>query len=418
MAWLDRWISGETRRFLSFGASSLALTVANMVGGMLALRWVPPELMGPWQATLLLQAYCEFLKFGVLNGMNREFPFRMGKGDEVGAMQSLATTLAWLRIGSLLGFIAFFCIGFVNWEKGTAWQVAAIAGALQWSFAYYANYVQASLRGGDDFARLSLIQYATAAIGLILLPLVAFGGFIGFCGRAVLQVAFSAIMLRSVMKFRPIPFLNREDFFRLVRAGFPLFVASYLFHLGMNAERSALLTLGDEKLLGLFAPVAAVLSAVLVIPNAAALYVYPQLSRTLGKDADPSKLWDLAWRNTRVTAAIAAIVAIIAWIVIEPMTRAIFPAYLAAVPAMKWAAASGVFLAFRPMSTALPALQAWRWHYFWVIAFVGTKITLCVFMIDWTQDPLVAVAQAGTIAAAIAAGLILVGVRHVTHTDS
>lgn len=418
MAWLDRWISGETRRFLSFSASSLALTVANMVGGILALRWVPPELMGPWQATLLLQAYCDFLKFGVLNGMNREFPYRMGQGDVAGAMRALSTTLAWLRIGSLFGLAAFAGLAIINWDKGSAWQIAAVAGALHWTFAYYSSYVQATLRGGDDFARLSLIQYACAVFGLLLLPLVAFGGFLGFCARAVLQVAITSLMLRSVMRLRPAPALERDEFRRLLRAGFPLFIASYLFHLGMNAERSALLAIGDERLLGLFAPVAAVLSAVLVLPNAAALYIYPQLSRGLGKDGDPTRLWDLAWRNSRVTAAVAAVVALGAWLLVEPVTRAVFPAYLASVPAMKWAAVSGIFLAFRPMSTALPALQAWRWHYLWVAVFVGAKIGLCLVFVQLITDPLVAVAQAGIVAAALAAALILVGVRRATHPVS
>lgn len=414
MAWLDRWISEETRRFLGFGASSLVLTVANMVGGILTLRWVPPELMGPWQATLLLQAYCDFLKFGVLNGMNREYPFRMGQGDEPGAMRALATTLGWLRIGSLLGLAAFAGLGVMNWDKGAAWQIAAVAGALQWTFAYYSSYVQATLRGGDDFARLSLIQYCSAATGLLLLPLAAFGGFTGFCARAVLQVAIASLMLRSVMRHRPAPKLEWGEFRCLLLAGLPLFAASYLFQLGMNAERSALLALGDERLLGLFAPVAAVLSAVLVLPNAAALYIYPQLSRGLGKDADPTRLWDLAWRNSRITAAVAAVVALGAWLLAEPVAQSLFPAYIASVPAMKWAAVSGIFLSFRPMSTALPALQAWRWHYLWVAVFVGAKIGLCLLFVQIISDPLVAVAQAGTLAALISSILIVAGVRMAT----
>ena len=415
MGWLDRIISGDTRRFLGFGASSLTLTVANMVGGILALRWVPPELMGPWQATLLLQAYCDVIKFGVLNGMNREFPFRMGQGDEAAALKSLSTTLAWLRIGSLLGLAIFASLGIINWGKGSAWQIAAVAGALQWALAYYSSYVQATLRGGDDFVKLSLIQYVGAASSLILLPLVAFAGFAGFCSRAVLQVGIMAVMLRSVMRLRPAPVLDGAEFRRLLVAGFPLFIASYLFQLGMNAERSALLAHGDERLLGLFAPVAAVLSAVLVLPNAAALYIYPQLSRGLGRDGDPRALWDLAWRNTRVTAAMAALVALGCWFLVGPVTATLFPAYLDSVPAMKWAAVSGLFLAFRPMSTALPALQAWRWHYLWVGTFVVSKSVLCFLFIDLIDDPLVAVALAGAFAAALAAALILLGVRRATH---
>jgi hypothetical protein len=120
----------------------------------------------------------------------------------------------------------------------------------------------------------------------------------------------------------------------------------------------------------------------------------------------------LAW--LWILLLVLAAVAVGAWLLVEPVTRAIFPAYLASVPAMKWAAVSGIFLAFRPMSTALPALQAWRWHYLWVAIFVGTKIGLCLLFVRLVADPLVAVAQAGTVAAALAAGLILIGVRRST----
>lgn len=416
MNWIDRFISEETRRFLGFGASSFALTVANIVGGILALRWVPPELMGPWQATLLLQAYCDVIKLGVLNGMNREYPFRMGQGDEQAARKSLATTLAWLRIGSALGLAAFLALGLYNWDKGAAWQIAAVAGALQWVFAYYSSYVQATMRGGDDFARLSLVQYVGAFLSLALIPLVAYGGFLGYCARVVLQVGIMAALLRAVMSVRVAPRLDGVEFRRLLLAGFPLFVASYLFQLGMNAERTALLSIGNERMLGLFSPVAAVLSAVLVLPNAAALYIYPQLSRGFGKDGASAMLWGIAWRNAKVTVTIAVMIAAAAWFIAQPIVTYLFPAYLEAVPAMKWAAVSGVFLAFRPMSTALPALMAWRWHYLWVTAFVVAKSALCVLLMDVFVDPLVAVAVAGTASAAIAAGLIVWGVRRATHT--
>lgn len=403
-----------SKNFLNFGLSSLALSLANMVGGVVALRWVPPELMGPWQATLLLQAYCDVLKLGVLNGMNREFPFRMGQGDVAAAEKSLATTLAWLRISSLLGLAAFAGLGVLNWEKGYAWQVAAVAGALQWVLAYYSSYVQATLRGGDDFSRLSAIQYVGAVVGLALLPLVALYGFWGFCARSLLQALVMTIPLRAVMKLNPKAHLDRAELFRLLAAGFPLFIATYLFQLGMNAERNALLSANDDHLLGLFSPVAAVLSAVLVLPNAAALYIYPQLSRGLGKEGDPTKLWDIAWGNTRMTALVAAGVAIGCWFLAEPMTALLFPAYLKAAPAMRWAALTGIFLAFRPMSTALPALQAWRWHYLWVACFVISKVALCSWFVSLGGDPLVAVAQAAALSAALSALLIFIGVRRAT----
>lgn len=407
MALLDRILTAENRRFLSFGASSVTMTVVNMVGGVLALRWIPPELMGAWQAVILAQAYCDFCKLGVLNGMNRELPFRIGQNDGEGALASVATTYAWLKFGSLLGFVAYAGIAMANWDKGQEWRIACLAGSAQWVLNYYSSYVQATLRGGDDFARLSAIQYVSALVSASLFPLVIFLGFDGFCLRAVLQALIMAICLRSVMRFRPSTGICWHELRRLLLAGFPLFAASYLFQLAMNAERWALLASDNERLLGLFAPVSAVLSAVLVLPNAASMYIYPKLSRELGSHGERERLWDAAWLNTRITVGIAIVVAAASALLSSHMTHAFFPQYAESIPAMQVASVSGIFLAFRPISTALPALGAWKWHYAWIVLFVAIKYVLCLLFICESTDKLLAVALAGTISAAVSAGVMV-----------
>lgn len=414
MPWIDRLISDETRRFLNFGASSTALTVANMVGGILTLRWIPPETMGAWQAMLLLQVYCDALKLGVLNGMNREFPYRMGQGDQEAAMLSLGTTLAWIRIGTGLGLAAHCGLAVINWDKGTIWQLAVVAGAAQWALSYHSTYVQATLRGGDDFSRLAIIQYINAAVGLLLIPLVAIWGFGGFCARTVIQAGILSAMLGKVMRYRPTARLDMPEFKRLLATGVPLFVASYIFQLSMNAERSALVDMGQERLLGLFAPVSAILSAVLVLPNAASLYVYPSLSRGYGRDGDKQDLWRKAWQSTKITVILAILASAFCWFAAEPLTLQIFPQYIESVPAMKIAALSGVFMAFRTLTTVLPAISAWYWHYAWILTFAILKFALCHLLPGYSSSPLTAVAQAGLIASFTTSVLMIYCVRKAT----
>jgi hypothetical protein len=285
-----------------------------------------------------------------------------------------------------------------------------VAGACQWALAYYVSFVQATFRGDGDFAKLSRIQVIDAISGLALLPAVALWGFRGFCVRAVMQVAISAFLLRRSLPVRVKPGLRLSSLKPLMRAGFPLFVASYLFLLAMNAERGALYPFGEFKL-GLFAPVAAVQSAVLVLPNAAALYLYPQLSKEWGRTDDRTVIWRQAWKGTGLSVLISAAVALAGWWLAPLATQLVFPQYEASIPGMRWALLSGVFLAFRPMAISLPTLGAWKWHFAWVGVFVGLKWLLCPWFARLGADPVLGVAQAGTVAAGVTAVMIFIGVR-------
>ena len=84
----------KSRKVLvNFTAASLGLMAATMLSNLVIIRWLEPEETGVWQTLVLAQSYMAFTQLGFFNGLNREFPFWMGRGDDEKAHRMAATTL-------------------------------------------------------------------------------------------------------------------------------------------------------------------------------------------------------------------------------------------------------------------------------------------------------------------------------------
>ena len=62
------------------GGNGIAL-VLKTVGGLLQASCVLPSVLGKFGGIALVQGYIPFLQLGILNGINRELPYFIGKGD-------------------------------------------------------------------------------------------------------------------------------------------------------------------------------------------------------------------------------------------------------------------------------------------------------------------------------------------------
>jgi O-antigen/teichoic acid export membrane protein len=251
-------------------------------------------------------------------------------------------------------------------------------------------------------------------LSLALLPVVWFWGFWGFAACTVLQVSVMAAVLHCMRPMRVPCSFDFSVLRSLLALGFPLFLASYLFQVANSAERSALLSRGTEKLVGLYAPAVAVQTAMLMLPNSLLVYLYPKLSFKFGKTADPRGLWAGTLKATCGAVAISVLLAVAGWFALPWLLPRIFPAYRDSVPAMQWALISGIFLAVRPASAVFPALMAWRFHYLWVGVFVVAKWAFAFAFVRHV-DPLAGVAFGGMLAALLSAIAILCCAYRATH---
>ena len=144
-----------------------------------------------------MQGYTRFLQVGIFNGLNRELPYYVGKGDRERVNELAAAAQAWaIALGGLIGLAL---LGVAAWyevhgqlERASGWAANAAAAVV---FFYGTMYLQATYRTAHDFARLSVANVIQNSLALVLVVLVALLGFQGLCLRATLAAVVALAVL-------------------------------------------------------------------------------------------------------------------------------------------------------------------------------------------------------------------------------
>src|SRR6266700_2059054 len=78
---------------LIYSASTIATSGAQLIAGVLLVRWIVQEDLGVWRSAQLFQTYAFIMLMGINNGLSRELPFALGKNDHSFSDQLAGTAL-------------------------------------------------------------------------------------------------------------------------------------------------------------------------------------------------------------------------------------------------------------------------------------------------------------------------------------
>lgn len=400
-SWLQRGLRLFKRQnvFLLFSLSALLLHAVSMLGAIVVLRWVSPASMGIWQTILLAQAYAEVMQLGVLRGLNHELPFLLGQGD-IAAARHLAATAQFhsVLVGSLgaLGF--FVALLFTQAAANSSeWRYGLVAMALVWSAGNYHNYLEATFRAQNKFKHLAYAQLIEAGLQVVTLYLVVVWGYQGMLVRAVILTLFMTVILFWMQPMPLWPKFRWKAFRQLLYTGIPLYGIGYLYVLAIGFDRIILLQTGGTELIGFYAPMAAVMAAMTVGPQAIIAYLYPRLSFSLGKGGASSQLWRKSLQAFAASVVISIPMVLVGWFVIPLAMEHLFPDYLPALTAVRLMLIVGFLLSGRAILVPLYSLKAWHWLYLYMGIFTLTRWLLLRYF-AFMYEPLLGVAIGGVVA--------------------
>lgn len=397
-----------------FAVSSLALNAATLLCGVVALRWVPPSLMGVWQMMLLAEAYASVLRMGIPNAMNRELPYLLGRGEEERGRQVAATALIHALLGGALVFLGFAAVAAAGAGR-EGWFAAALARAVAAGTGFYFVYLTGTFRSKESFKTLAGIQFAQAGMAL-LMPLFAYlWGYDGFCLHAGLQAAALVVMAHAWRPLRIRPAFSAEAWSLLWRTGFHLFVSAYLLVVVRDLEKVFLAWRGSVEAVGLFAPALAVIHAMEVLPAALASYLYPRMSYRFGQTHDASRLGRMTFGMMGLSAVLCAPLVGAGWLALPWVVEHLAPKYAPSVSAMRVALLTGMFLSVVLGTTVLRALKHWTLLYGFIAVSGLAKLAALAF---WVQgpDPVMGAAWGGLAAAVASAAVAVVACAFATRT--
>jgi O-antigen/teichoic acid export membrane protein len=325
------------------GGNYVAMAL-NMLGGVLMGRLVAPATLGLFNGIGLVLGYAPFLQLGILNGLNRELPYYVGKGDRKRVEELAAAAQAWALIVGGVVCVGLSCVAVSQaahgeWQQAAGWFTNAILAV----FLFYNTfYLQMTYRTSHDFARLALVGVVQSFSGLVLLLLVVWLNFYGLCLRALM---IGAIGMGILFRFRPVrvgPKWDVGHLKHLLIIGAPIFGVGQLYSWWTVINSTLVLKFAGVEGMGLYAMVGMASAAIELIPTAVSQVVYPRMAEQFGKNTNVRELLQMSWMPMLITVAGMIPVIAVAWWLVGPVVNFVIPAYAKAIPAMQW----GLLLAF------------------------------------------------------------------------
>lgn len=107
----------------------------RMAAGFLTARLSDPAVLGLFNGLGLVLGYVPFLQIGVLNGLSRELPYYVGKGEHDRVRALAAAAQAWaLAVGVLVAAGLFAVAGWHGvhgeWQLAAGWATQAVSALL------------------------------------------------------------------------------------------------------------------------------------------------------------------------------------------------------------------------------------------------------------------------------------------------
>jgi O-antigen/teichoic acid export membrane protein len=333
------------------GGNIVALGLRT-IGGLLQVNCVMPVTYGFWNTIGLVQPYIHFLQFGVLNGMNRELPYFIGKGDRRHVEELAAAAQAWaILVGGFVAAILAF-LGVWQLAAGNLPLAAGLLTNAVLAFLLFYNtyYLQMTYRTGHDFARLAMAGVVESTVALLLVGLVALWNFYGMCLRSVATALVSVAFLYYWRPLRVGLHWNTQHLVHLFKIGAPIFAVGYVYSLWATLNTTMVAWRLGNAAMGLYGVVLIAGSAMEQLPSAVGQVLYPRMAEQYGRTDSLTDVVRMAIKPMLVSAGGVALLVAAAWPLVEPVTRLLLPKYVEAAPTVQWYLLIPVVQCFWPIS--------------------------------------------------------------------
>lgn len=332
----------QNKVIMKFVSSTFLSIPVSLVVSFIVLRYIDPYFMGVWSALTIIETYANVLRFGVVNGMNRELPYYMGSGKTDEALSFARSTLGFSLLNSLLILLALPFV-FGRFELNATYISCLAVVMIRTMLSFYTTYLAGTFRTTDHFNKLSNIQYILLVAKLAMIPLIIYSGFNGYLVMELALALINALLLHIWRPFRLRPELKMKVLVLLMKTGVPLFVTSYLVSLVDTFPRLYIVYFGNETLLGLYAPVLMIITTFAMLPTTLGTYFYPKLTYLFGKNNNAREIWNKLVRIYLYTSLLILVICAVAYFLLDELIK-LFPKYTDALPYMKISLLAGPFV--------------------------------------------------------------------------
>lgn len=410
---------GQIDRFVMviFTAASVYASGCGIISNFMLLRWVPPREMGMWQLALLIPFYSQFIAVGVLQGLMRELPFAMGKGDQELEQNLADTALSWVMMISIIVILSGLALSLFWPGLSVEWRLLfassfAFAG-LQQQTVYWGTLYRSS----QAFKALAGITFMFGTFQLLSVVFVYYGQLWGLAARAILVTIFFFIMLFIKRPLRPRIAFHPKAFSLLLKTGFLFMLFGYGRDFLLSIDRLLLGSVAAPEVVGYYTVVNYLYTGVAFIPMSLGMYVYPKMSYRYGQTGSRRSLWGMVWKLGLLMLVVGLPTVALGIVGLHFIIPRWAPQYT---PGLKMTLLAGVgawIYSASILTSALHTIKA-MWSHYILLAIVAASLAI-TWWLSAGVDPLWRVTLASVVirASFVIGGFLLLVVAILFHKD-
>ncbi len=335
-----------------FMAGSTYFAVAlGVIRGIVVMRYVGVMGRGLMQSVHVINRYTGNAHLGILHGLSKELPLKIGAGDDSEAEAIEASGMTWV-----VALTALAALGMCIWgisepteERPTTLALVIGAGWLLASQTY--NLYRCVLRSWGNFRLLSYLTAidAAAAFGLTIYGAYRWG-FLGAMLGMLAAWLLDLIILHFYSGVRIRPNWHSADAIRLFKTGLLILAITFTDTLLRTIDGAVIIRYYEAYRIGLYSVGMQMAGYMFTLPEAAGFVIWPKIIEAWGASGDLRNMRRHVQLPTQVSASVMPLLAGSAHILLPLLIVWIVPEFVNSIQAGQILAWGGIFLAL-PLAT-------------------------------------------------------------------
>jgi O-antigen/teichoic acid export membrane protein len=297
-----------------------------------------PEVYGAFTGIGVYLGYILLSHVGIINGLGREIPFQLGKGNAEYGQQlanSSFVVTTFLGVIAALVFLFFSVINFINGNTLIAitfLSYVIAAGLNLFNF----QFLPVLYRTSADFSKLSKINITFGYFNLISVLFVWKFGFYGLLMRSIFLTLVQFYMLFKNKPYKLTFKVDIQHIKVLLRTGLPIYAVGQVNPLWTTIVNNLIFSMGGAKFFGLYALANIVQTSVNMIPQAFGQIIYPRMSIMYGQGKKPQEIIRLNMKPLVFQFLVMLFVAITGVFALPWVIPYLLPKYTGGIEAAQW----------------------------------------------------------------------------------
>lgn len=364
---LDRISSLKIGEFgqvlIRFASSQLLSKLLNMISGFLVVRMLDPEELGLYNGAGIYLGYILVGHGGIINGLGRELPYQMGKGNDIKAKQLASSTWVLSTVLSIVASLIFLIISLYYLVIQEYVIAIVYFSYIITAFFFLMNkqFLTVLYRRNEDFVSLSK-QNIKIGFGNIISVIFVF--IFGFWGLLIRGIFLSVYQFLLLFINKPIElkwqYLIR-DYKELFKIGLPIFSIGYINSLWTTIMSNIIFSFGGATFFGLYSLSTIIQGAIGVIPSAFSGITYPRMTIMF---AEGKTIVQILKRNIKTLIfqfIFLLITAILAALLLPKVVSILLPQYIDGIYAAQWMCFVPVVQSFDVLNNIYNVVKKQKW---------------------------------------------------------